>query len=255
MTTSPRPTRWVATTTGITLAALLATGCASTPTASEGQPGASLAGERASVKVAYTKTFIDGSSLKEQPTEVTIVRRANTQKEVGKQVMLNVLMLGLGGGVGMQGFSKSQLQGDLIELAGDRGNLVNPVPDAFVSRLNGAIAAAIQSDPSLPKRSWSNPVLVAGGQARLLYTELGGADEEQFNLVLSLEVFKRKESASMLSITSPVVKTPCGGSSDKPMPLADWSANQYERVKTEFTALLEQCEKNVLAALPALLKE
>lgn len=80
---------------------VMLTGCASAPVATT--PGA--------VNVVYFMRYPDGSYLKERPTEITIVKRETTQKQVAVQVALNVFMLAMGGGVGFQGFGKDELKG------------------------------------------------------------------------------------------------------------------------------------------------
>lgn len=220
-------------------------GCASNPAAVR---------EAGSVPVRYTTSLPDGSVLKERPSEVTIVRKANTQKEVGKQVALNVLMLALGGGAGLQTFGKGDLRGGVIELAGDRANIKNPIPDEFVTRLNERINGAIRADAVLSQKVWENPIEVAGGHTRLLYETLLG-EEEKFRLSMSLVVYKRKENWSSFSLQRPNVEVGCEMASDKPLPLPAWSDNQYSLVKTELTAMLDKCEKDVVAAMPGLLKQ
>jgi hypothetical protein len=231
--------------TPLVCAAALLAGCASAPPPSN--PG--------SVKVQYTQAFPDGSYLKEIPTEVTIVRRANTQREVGKQVALNVLMLALGGGVGVQRFGKEDLKGEAIEAAGDRANLANNIPGAFAARLQEKITAAVQQDAVLASRSWRYPILVAGGRTRLLYEELQGADEERFRLLTHLVVYKARENRSAFSITSPYVTVDCSGGTEKPLDLPSWALDNHALIRTELVRLQDACESKVLAALPELLKE
>jgi len=80
------------------------------------------------LKVKYTTSYMNSGTLKETPTEVTLVRRETTGKLVAVQVGLNILTLALGRTVAeFTSFSKDDLKGEHIEEEGDRTNLQNPV--------------------------------------------------------------------------------------------------------------------------------
>jgi hypothetical protein len=225
-------------------AALVLSACASGPQANE--PGR--------VRVQYTRDTLDGARLKEIPTEVKLVQRATTHKEVGKQVALNVFMLAMGGGVAASPFSKSDLAGERIEGPTDRANLRNPVSTDFVTRLDQRIREAIQADAALAQRAWRQPVLVSDGFARLVYEQLDGAQEERLRLVTRLVVYKTRENASLLSMQR-APQVDCSGQSEPALALADWAQQDFRRVKDTLDAQLAACERKVLAALPDLLRE
>lgn len=226
--------------------ALLLGGCASTPGPSV--PGA--------VAVRYTTELPYGSTLKRSPTEVQLVERADTHKEVGKQIGINLFMLAMGGvGFSAQGFSKTSLAGNPIAASGDRANLRNPIPEEFVARLSERINATVKADPALAMRHWRQPVNVAGGFTRLLYDELDGDTPERLHLAMDLTVYKRREDWSPLSFSNSSVLVDCNSKSPTARAQEDWAPDDYREVRLEFDALLDACERKVMAALPDLLKD
>ncbi len=224
------------------LAAVLLTACASQPTATT--PGM--------VQVVYSQYYPDGSRLKEIPTEVTIVKREATSKNVASQVALNVVMLALGGGVGFQSFSKDGLKGVPVDGLNERANVQNPVATRFVSDLQAKVAAAVQENAAWRDRHYREPLTVAGGSTRLVYETLAGTDEERFRLKTDLTVYKRKESANLLS---PNLVVDCQDASPEPLTQSQWAEAEYRSVKIQLDAMLAACETKVLAELPSLLRD
>ena len=225
---------------------LLLGGCASTPAPSV--PGA--------VAVRYTTALPNGGTLKERPTEVQLVERADTHKEVGKQIGINLLILAMGGiGFSANPFSKTSLAGSPIAASGDRANLRNPIPEEFVARLSERINAAVKADPTLAMRHWREPVNVAGGFTRLLYDDLDGTTPESLHLAMDLTVYKLREDWSPLSFRDPRVQVDCNSKSPAARAKEDWAPDDYREVRLEFDALLDACERKVMAALPDLLKD
>jgi len=217
-------------------------GCASTPTK---QPAGKL-------QVSYSLNYPDGSRLKEVPKEVRIIQRETTQRQVGAQVALNVFMLALGGGMGVQTFGKDELKGDEIEDTSTRENLLNPVASEFVQRLQGKVDAALKAAPALQAKSFAQPLLVAGGNARLVYETLLEGEEEQFRLKNDLVIYKRKENAGMWDY--PFVVVNCESVSSEPRLRSQWAQQDYLLIGTELGAALDACEAKVMAALPELLE-
>jgi hypothetical protein len=213
-------------------------GCASTPQTKT--PGV--------VKVEYSLDYPDGSRLKETPTEVRIVKREHTQKNVAAQVLLNVLMLGAGSG--FQGFSKDGLKGSTIEDISSRENLRTPVTGTFVTALEKKVNASLQSNEKLRGNLYTKPLRVAGGDSRLVYESLQGNDEEQFRLKTSLSVYKVKENYFSLM---PGGYMSCDEESPEPMPQSKWAENDYQLVKTQLNDQLARCETKILAKLADLL--
>lgn len=207
------------------------------------------------VKVLYTLFYPDGSRLKEFPTEVTVVKRESTIKNVAAQVGLNVLALALGGGgFGFQGFSKDDLKGTPIEDAVSRENLKNPVLNEFLRELQSKVSTAVQQNPALVQKSYQQPILIADGNARLIYESLAGEDEEYFRLKSNLIIYKRREDAGILTF-SPNIVMNCETASDNPLTLSQWAVNNYQMVKTQLDTMLSTCEPKILAKLPDLLKD
>lgn len=207
-------------------AALLAA-CAS-------QPVAIAPGE---VRVLYSTLYPDGSRLKEIPTEVTIVKRENTLNNVG-----------------VQGFSKDGLKGSRIDDAASRANLQNPVAGKFLGNLKDRIDNALRQDPGLKDRTFREPVLVVGGNTRLIYETLADGEEERFRLKTDLLVYKRRESAGLFSFT-PLVTVDCRNESAEPLPRDQWALNDYQPVRTHLETMMSDCEARVMADLASLLKD
>lgn len=223
----------------IASAALLA-GCATTTNT---PPGA--------VKVDYSSAFINGAKLKEVPTEVLIVKREDTGNAVAAQVGLNVLMLALGGGVAASGFSKDDLKGAPIEDVADRRYLQNPVPAGFVQSLQTAVDARMAQDKLAQAQSFRYPLVVGGGSAQLVYDSLTGAEVPNYQLLLSLDVYKRRESNWVL----PPNLVACSGRSEPAQPLAYWAEGSYRNVQQALSRMLADCQAKVLADLPNLLEQ
>lgn len=220
----------------------LLTGCATVPvTSKEGV-----------VKVVYSMKYPDGSIQKELPAEVTIVKREATQGVVAGQVALNIFMLALGGGVGVQGFSKDALKGSTIRELERREHIQNPVPGRFLGELEEKVNAAIQADEALREKRFTKPLRVAGGNARLIYETLLGEDDQRFRLKTDLLVYKTKENANLWS--GPYVVN-CQDASPEPFIQAQWAEQDYLLVKTQLDAMLATCEKKVLAELLGMLSE
>lgn len=218
-------------------AALLA-GCAFSPTLPVGM-----------LKVDYSQTYIDGSRLEETPTEVRIVQRETTGRNVAAQVGLNVLMLALGGGVVMNTFGKDDLTGDEITDVTNRVHLINPVPTAFVKSLQDAVDARMAQEGIWKDRDFRNPLIVGGGRAALVYDTLTGSGDPLYQFVLQLDVYKRGEGSWVM----PPRLVQCSGRSEPPQPLAQWAESSYAGVKQELNRMLDACQQKVLAQLPDLL--
>jgi hypothetical protein len=206
------------------------------------------------VKVSYTLNYPNGGALKETPTEVRIVRPQNTQRAVAGQVALNVIMLALGGGAGVSGFSKNDLKGNEITDLVDRQNIQNPIPTAFVSRVDTLVSNWLKDNAEYQTKAYKNALMVAGGSSKLVYESLSGEGADKFKLSTDLMIYKRRESANFLSF-SPVVSLSCGNSSAALASEQDWAKDNWRLVKTELDAALKSCEERLLAQLPDLLKD
>ncbi|WP_395026506.1 hypothetical protein [Comamonas odontotermitis] len=223
----------------IACATLLA-GCATTSTMPPG-----------TLKVDYSRTFINGAKLKEIPGEVQIVRREDTGNAVAGQVGLNVLMLALGGGIATNGFSKDDLKGAPIEGVDDRTYLQNPVPTAFVQSLQKAVDARMEQDKLGQTQSFRYPLVVGGGSAQLVYDTLTGAGDANYQLLLNLDVYKRRESNWVM----PARLVQCSGRSEPAQPLSYWAEASYRNVQQELSRMLAACQDKVVAELPTLLEQ
>lgn len=206
------------------------------------------------IEVQYSQAYPDGTWLKEIPTEVTIVRRQATVNNVAGQVALNLVMLALGGGVGVQAFDKNGLRGVRIEDAATRVNLKNPVAGEFLSRLQGRLDAAVREHPQLRDGVWQKPVLVAGGSVRLVYETLSGDAEERFRLKNDLVIYKSREKTGLLTFSRPVM-VDCRDESAEPLPQEEWARDDYRLIKLQLDAMLAACETKVLAQVPVLFGE
>ena len=205
------------------------------------------------IGVVYTQVYPDGGRLKEIPTEVTIVKREATTSLVGAQVALNVVMLAMGGGFGFQSFSKDGFKGAVIEGSVDRVNLTDPAAGTFMVALRASVNDAVQADTTLRQKIFNNSLNVIGG-TKLVYETLTGTDEERYRLKTDLMIFKKKESAGLVSVT-PFVTVNCQNQSPVPLTQATWAENNYQIVKNEVESMYAACQKKVLADLHNLLKD
>lgn len=227
--------------------------CACTLLAACASPPQQVATPPGVIQVIYSYTYPDGSRIKEIPTEVTIVKREATTSLVSTQVALNVFMLAMGGGIGFQGFSKDSLKGAVIEGPADRANLKNPAAGTFMLSLQASVNDAIQADATLRQKTFNNSLNVIGS-TQLVYETLASTDEERYRLKTDLMVFKKKESASLVSM-APFVTVNCQNQSPTPLVQARWAENNYQIVKDEIDSMYAACQKNVLADLKNLLKD
>ena len=235
----------------IVLSSIVLSACASNK-APETQHVAS-SKDQEKLDVLYTTGLPDGGHLKEVPTEVTIVKRRATEKNVATQIGLNVLLFALGGGGTIQPFSKEDLKGARIEDLGDRKNLANPVSTEFVNTLQDDVNSAILKDATLKKKISQKELMVSGGSSRLVYEKLAGKNEEQFRLKTELYVLA-KEKGFHLNFHTPKMVT-CSENSNDLLTQAQWAENGYQLVKADLDTTLQACEKKVLANLSTLLTD
>ncbi|WP_332748361.1 hypothetical protein [Hydrogenophaga sp.] len=227
----------------LTTIAVLA-GCATPP--ADTPPGA--------LKVVYSQHYPDGSYLKEQPTEVRLVTREATTKNVAQQVGLNLLLLSVGA-LSFQGFSKDDLNGRIVDGPTDRAHLRNPIPTDFVARLQTRVDTAIQWNEGLKTQTYAHPLVVGGGSTRLVYENLAGTEDATYRLKTDLVVYrKRGAGASIKSLMAPRTVS-CADQSAHAWPQSRWAEGNYLPVKQEMDALLAACETKVVAALDELLRD
>jgi hypothetical protein len=206
------------------------------------------------LKVVYSQYYPDGSHLKEQPTEVRLVTREATTKNVAQQVGLNLLLLSVGA-LSFRGFSKDDLNGRTVDGPTDRAHLRNPIPTEFVSRLQARVDTAIQGNDRLKTQTYAYPLVVGGGSTQLVYENLAGTDEATYRLKTDLVVYqKRGDGASIKSLMAPRTVS-CADQSAQAWPQSRWAEGNYLPVKQEMDALLAACETKVVAALDKLLRD
>ncbi|TFY97339.1 hypothetical protein [Ramlibacter rhizophilus] len=203
------------------------------------------------VKVEYSTSFGDGSWLQEPPTEVLLLRREATQKQIGRQLALNAFLLVATRSVGFQTFSKEQLKGIPIPDVQDRSNLQNPVPTTFVNSLERTVNDRVSKDPEFRGKTFQHPIVVGGGFASLVYESLVGESTDYY-LRLDLNVYKQRKSASIFNFTPPAIVN-CAKRSEGARPLEEWAADSYQPLKTQLEQILAACERKVIAELGTLL--
>ena len=218
-------------------------GCATPP--SNTPPGA--------LKVVYSQHYPDGSYLKEQPTEVRLVTREATTKNVATQVGLNLLLLSVGA-LSFQGFSKDGLKGRAVDGPTDRAHLRNPIPTDFVTQLQARVDTAIRDNDHWRAETYTYPLVVGGGYARLVYENLAGTDEATYRLKTDLVVYRKVEGASIRSLMGPRTVS-CADQSAQAWPQSRWAEGNYLPVKQEMDTLLAACEAKVVASLDELLRD
>jgi hypothetical protein len=226
----------------LTAIAVLA-GCATPP--ADTPPGA--------LKVVYSQHYPDGSYLKEQPTEIRLVTRDATTKNVAQQLGLNVLLLSVGA-LSFQGFSKDDLNGRIVDGPTDRAHLRNPIPTDSVAQLQTRVDTAIQGNEGLKTQPYAHPLVVGGGNARLVYENLAGTDEATYRLKTDLVIYRRVGGTSIKSLMGPRTVS-CADQSAHAWPQSRWAEGNYLPVKQEMDALLAACETKVVTALGELLRD
>ncbi len=231
----------------IVMMSVVLTACASNG-AVDGSTG-SAAGDTA-LEVSYSRVLPNGAALKEEPKEVSIVRRKNTQNHAAAQIGINIVSLALGGGVSVNPFSKSDLKGDSIEGSASRRNLANPIPTTFVRVLREDVDRVVQSNAGLKKKAVGNKLIVSGGSSRLIYEKLNGSEEERFRLNTELYVWVEQKGFHV-KLQGPK-RIDCSQSSDL-LTQAQWANNDYQLVKTRLDAVMRSCQQKVVSQLPSLL--
>jgi len=205
-------------------------------------------------RVTYSTFYANGRHLKETPAEVRVIRRSTTSNLVARQVLINVAMLALGGGIAVNPFGKDDLKGSPIDDVQDRERVRNPVITDFVTALQAHVNDWVASQAGLASRHFKHPIVVGGGHVSLVYETLSEAEEEKFQLKTDIEVFKRRESAHLLSI-QPVIRVDCAGASTPARAMADWSAHDYALIRQTLDPMLETCAQRVLAQLDKMLED
>lgn len=226
----------------LTAIAVLA-GCATPP--SDIPPGA--------LKVVYSQYYPDGSYLKEQPTEVRLVTREVTTKNVATQVGLNLLLLSVGA-LSFQGFSKDDLKGRTVDGPTERSHLRNPIPTDFVTQLQARVDTAVRDNDRWKAQTYTHPLVVGGGYARLVYESLADTDEATYRLKTDLVIYRKVEGASIRSLMGPRTVS-CADQSAQAWPQSRWAEGNYLPVKQAMDTLLAACEAKVVASLDELLRD
>lgn len=232
----------------VLLVAALASACANNPTTP-----ASADASPQPPQVTYSLYYADGSRMKQEPREVMVVRRSTTGKAVATQVLLNVALFALAGGLAVNPFSKDGLKGERIDDVQDRERVRNPISTDFIAALQARVNAAVASRPGLASRQFKHPIVVAGGHTTLVYETLSGDEQERFQLKTDLQVFKRRESAGLFSM-NPATQVSCADTSAPARPMAEWSAQDYALVRQTLDPMLENCSQRVLAQLEEMLR-
>ena len=184
----------------------------------------------ASPRVKYSAFYADGSYVKDTPAEVMVISRATTGNAVGAQILLNVAMLALGGGFGVQPFGKDELKGAPITGVIDRERVRNPVSTDFIASLQQRVDTRLASQPELASRHFKHPIVVGGGRVSLVYESLSETEQERFQLRTKLDVYKHRETAGLLSL-QPQVHVACSDASTPALPMREWTANDHARVR------------------------
>ena len=201
--------------------------------------------------MVYSTLYANGARLKDIPAEVRIVSRESTGKATAAQVGLNIVMLALGG-LSVKTFSKDDLTGDEIAGVADRSHLRNPVATDFVQTLQRAVDVHMQEQGVWAGRTFSKPLVVGGGNVKLVYANLAGQEAPNYQLLLDLQVYKSPEERSIWS-ASPVVD--CHARSEPAQALSWWADNSYSQVQQQLEQMLQTCERKVVEQLPKLLEK
>lgn len=227
--------------------ALVLAGCAGAPKDGEQTVEAPSASTPGVLQVEYSLSAPQQGTLKEEPTEVTLITPQFVQGATVARAALSILSIVARAPIlDTDGYGKENYRGkSLAETNGTA--LANPYPKEFVERLQGAVSQAIAADEQLRQQSWSKALIVGRGSARLMYEGLTGPEAEQFRLRSELVVYKPAER-----FAQGVQSVDCSASTE-PLALNDWYADGYARVKQEQAAFMQACEAKVLAELPRLL--
>jgi hypothetical protein len=203
--------------------------------------------------VVHSLVFSDGSRLKDPPDEVRVVHRTSTGKAVAARALLGVALLAVGA-LNVSAFSKDDLKGESIEGVNDRERVRNPVGNDFVKELQARVTAQVAAQPALASRGFKHPIVVGGGSTSLVYESLLGTGEALYQMTTDIEVYKRRESASVFTF-DPIAKVRCADRSTPARPMADWTAQDHVLVRQTLDPMLEQCAQRVLAQLDEMLKD
>lgn len=214
---------------------------------------AAIAQDAGPLQVKYSLSYPDGSTLKDMPSEVRIVKAEHMQRNVAGKVALGVLLFAVGGGTGFTTSSKDNLKGAAIDALDDRSNIAIPSPQGFAESLQTMVDTAIPSHENLAGKTFKKPLLVGGGMSQLVYEGLTGDDAKLYRLKTDWVVYKYKESFSLFK--NPLVVVDCSQQSTSPLPQSSWAENNYAQVKVEMDASIAACKEKVLAAVPELLKD
>lgn len=226
------------------LSLVLVAGCATSPHAPSGKPG--------EVSVLYSRDNGAGRTLKRDPEAIRIIRREHVRTEVGKQVGLNILLLALGG-VSVNTFDRGDLDGSPLLHADTQQSVANPVFLDYPEHVSTWVNTWMREKGIYANSTFANPILVGHGFVRLTYADSTDEEQrEQFRLRTDMAVYKRKESASVLTIT-PVVRVDCSETSEEKMTEMAWAKDDYAPLKATLAQTLQRCDDKVAQALPDML--
>lgn len=209
---------------------------------------ADLAGDKSDTSPVVTRVVFNRGNYKPGIERLRVVRRQNTINGVAAQVVLNVALIALAGGGGVQGFSKNDLAGDEIpELANDavaENPALKDLPDGlgrvatrlYARRAIDAVAEA-KTDGSTPQE-----IADASQMPKVVDTPLlpAGWQFVYDTLVSGEELFRLKFGAQM---GRPGFRRPPMGCiyESEPLSWAAWGANGWQRLRSERAQAVTRC--------------
>lgn len=161
----------------------------------------------------------------------------------GAGMGLSLLSAALGGGVG---------SGDAFDKNSYKGTTIDSMPEPTSRYLSPKAEAKIREwlDKQGGNYVYKQPLYIAAAQWSLVYTDMS-AGNSNYDLAYRVLFYKRAEDGNVLST---FVKAECAPTV-KTAPLADWRANNYQKVTQETQKMMDACLLELENQLPRLLKK
>lgn len=219
-------------TTGVLSITLLA-GCAAPK-----KPDTVKANNGSTLDVSSTFAQAEINNNHHPDTTLRLVSPAHSGAGMG----LAVLGAVLGGGASTNPFDKDSYKGSSID------SMPEPTAQYLTPKAEGKIREWL--DKQSGNYSYKEPLVIAASRWSLVYTDMS-ASNSNYDLTYRVLFYKRPEGGTMFSsfVTaecSPSIKT---------APLADWQANNYQKVTEETQKMMDACVLELENQLPRLLKK
>jgi len=146
----------------------------------------------------------------------------------------------------------ASISSDMFDKKGYRGTTVDAMPEPtsryFAPKAEAKIAQYL--DKNGGSYAWQHALIIGASSWSLVYTDLSSANSN-YDLSYRVIFYKRPEGGTVFSAFTVASCEPAA----KTAPLAEWQANNYQKVTQETEKMMDACLLELDNQLPRLLKK